>query len=81
MQALYEAMRIPAYLEAVFGQNRAGYGLDCYWRVNIAGIPIREVYSYWILLGQTEPCLWWRCKQAIMNGIMSFEAPGTHARL
>jgi hypothetical protein len=81
MLDLYQSKRITAYLEAVFGQNRAGYGLDCYWRVNIAGLPHREIYSYVILLGQTEPCLWWKCKQAIMNGIMSFEDPAARPRL
>ena len=55
MADLYHTRQIPAYLEAVFGQNVRGSGLDCHWRVNTAGLPIREIYAYWILLGTTEP--------------------------
>ena len=59
MADLYQTRQIPAYLEAVFGQNVRGSGLDCHWRVNTAGLPTSEIYASWILLGTTEPCMWW----------------------
>jgi len=55
MADLYQTRQIPAYLEAVFGQNVQGSGLDYHWRLNTAGLPTREIYAYWILLGTTEP--------------------------
>ena len=81
MLDLYRASRVTAYLEAVFGQNVRGLGLDMYWRVNIASMPIREIYAHWILTGVTEPSMWWKCEHAIMKGIMSFEDPVPRTKL
>jgi len=67
--------KTPAYIEAVFGTNSHGLGLDMYWRMKIVGMPVRETYAYWILHGTQEPAEWWRCTSATPRGMMSFEPP------
>jgi len=46
MADLYQTRQSPAYEKAVLGQNVRGSGLECHWRVNTAGLPMREIYAY-----------------------------------
>jgi len=75
----YVRGRTPAYIEAVFGMNAKGWGLDMYWRMKIVGMPTRSTYAYWILHGTNEPSEWWKCTRATPANMVSFD-PQPRAR-